>query len=82
MKILIASVALLSVMLAMPVYAFRCPVDMSNIDAALQAGTNLTADQLAKVKNLRKEGERLHKAGKHGESVATLAEAKKLLNIE
>ncbi|MFQ6021976.1 MAG: hypothetical protein ACE5NW_04590 [Acidiferrobacterales bacterium] len=81
MKALIASVAILSATLAMPVYAFQCPGDVQQIDAALQAGTSLSADQLAEVKKLRDEGERLHKAGKHGESVATLAKAKALLNI-
>lgn len=81
MKVAIASIALLSAMLVMPAYAFRCPVDINQINAALQAGTSLSADQLAEVKKLRDEGERLHKAGKHAESVATLAKAKELLGI-
>lgn len=81
MKVTVAAVALLSALLAMPAYAFQCPVNINKIDAALQAGTSLSADQLAEVKKLRDEGKQLHKAGKHGEALATLASAKKLLNI-
>jgi hypothetical protein len=33
------------------------------------------------VKKLRAEGEQLHKAGKHSESEAALAKAKKILGI-
>jgi len=33
------------------------------------------------VKKLRAEGEKLHKAGKHSESMATLGKAKKILKI-
>jgi hypothetical protein len=33
------------------------------------------------VKKLRAEGEQLHKAGKHSESMATLGKAKKMLGI-
>ena len=82
MKVAIASVAVLSALLAVPVYAFQCPGDVAKIDAALKAGTNLSMEQLAEVKKLRDEGEGLHKSGKHGDSVATLGKAKKLLNIK
>lgn len=41
----------------------------------------LTADQLADVKKFRAEGEALHKAGRHQESVDTLAKAMKILGI-
>jgi len=34
-----------------------------------------------KVSKLRKEGEDMHKAGKHAESMKALGEAKKLLGI-
>jgi hypothetical protein len=37
---------------------------------------------MTEVKKLRAEGETLHKAGKHQESVDTLAKAMKLLSIE
>jgi hypothetical protein len=36
---------------------------------------------MAEVKKLRADGEALHKAGKHQESVDTLAKAMKLLKI-
>ena len=81
MKTTIAAVTGLVAVLATPVYASQCPVDVNQIDAALQAETSLGADQLAEVKKLRDEGEQLHKAGKHADAVATLAKAKELLNI-
>jgi len=62
--------------------AFHCPKDMKKIDAALAESPQLSAEQLAEVTKLRAEGETLHKAGKHQESVDTLAKAMKILNIE
>lgn len=73
---------LLSVGLVSPAFAFHCPKDMAEIDAALAANPNLTDDQLAEVKALRAEGEELHNSGKHQESVDTLAQAKEILGIE
>ncbi|MBX9812772.1 MAG: hypothetical protein K2Y16_14340 [Burkholderiales bacterium] len=61
-------------------FAFHCPADMKAIDAALPKA-KLSDAQMAEVKKYRAEGETLHKAGKHQESVDTLAKAKKLLNI-
>ncbi len=60
--------------------AFHCPKDMKQIDAALPK-VKLSSAQMAEVKQLRADGERLHKAGKHQESVDTLAKAKKMLGI-
>jgi hypothetical protein len=60
--------------------AFHCPKDMKKIDAALEK-TTLSAEQLAEVKKLRADGEALHNAGRHQESVDTLAKAMKLLGI-
>ena len=62
--------------------AFHCPADMKKIDDALAKKPDLTAEQLAQVKTLRAEGETLHKAGKHQESVDTLAKAMKILKIQ
>lgn len=62
--------------------AFHCPMDMKKIDDALAAGPALSAEKLAEVKQLRAEGETLHKAGKHQESVDTLAKAMALLGID
>jgi hypothetical protein len=61
--------------------AFHCPADMAKIDAALAKNPKLSADEAAQVKKLRAEGEALHKAGKHQESVDALAKAMKLLKI-
>jgi hypothetical protein len=63
-------------------FAMHCPVDMKKIDTALAEGPNLSPEQLARVKNLRAEGEALHKAGKHQASVDTLGEAMQILGIE
>ena len=62
--------------------AFHCPADMKKIDAALAKNPSLSSEQMSKVKELRATGEELHKAGKHGESVETLAEAMKILGIK
>jgi hypothetical protein len=63
-------------------FAFHCPADMKKIDAALAGKPNIAAGQLSEVKKLRSEGEALHKAGKHQESVDALAKAMKTLNIK
>lgn len=61
--------------------AFHCPVDMKKIDAALAKNPQLTKAQMDQVKKLRADGEKLHKAGKHQESVDTLGKAMKMLKI-
>lgn len=61
--------------------AFHCPADMKKIDAALDKKPMLSAAQTSEVKKLRTDGEALHKAGKHQESVDTLAKAMKILGI-
>ena len=63
-------------------FAFHCPMDMAKIDAALAKNPKLPAEQLAQVKKYRAEGEAFHKAGKHQDSVDTLAKAMKILNIQ
>ena len=61
-------------------YAFHCPADMKAIDDALPK-SKVSDAQKKEVAKLRAEGETLHKAGKHQESVDTLAKAKKILGI-
>ena len=61
--------------------AFHCPADMKKIDAALEKKPALSAEQLSEVKKLRADGETLHKAGKHQESVDTLGKAMKMLGV-
>jgi hypothetical protein len=62
--------------------AFHCPADMKKIDDALAKNPQLTAAQMDEVKKDRAEGEALHKAGKHQESLDALAKAEKILNIQ
>ena len=61
-------------------FGMHCPVDMKAIDDALAKKPQLSAEQLAQVKKYRADGEALHKAGKHQESVDTLAKAKAILD--
>ena len=61
-------------------YAFHCPAEMKAIDDALPKA-KVTDAQKKEITKLRAEGETLHKAGKHQESVDTLAKAKKILGI-
>lgn len=62
--------------------AFHCPADMRKIDQAMAKNPKLTPEQAAEVKKYRADGESLHKAGKHQDSVDTLARAMKILNIK
>lgn len=78
MKRLIAALLALTATFA---YANYCPQDMKAIDAKLASGAKLADADMAKVKQLRADGETAHKAGKHDESVKHLAAAKKLLGI-
>ncbi|MCM5680794.1 hypothetical protein M8A51_14815 [Schlegelella sp. S2-27] len=73
---LLATLALVS----LPAFAFHCPADMKKIDEALPKA-QLNDAQKAEVQKLRAEGEKLHKEGKHQESVDTLAKAMKILKI-
>jgi hypothetical protein len=61
-------------------YANSCPTQMAAIDAAL-TNAKLSEADLAKVKELRKQGEDLHASGDHAGSEAALGEAKKMLGI-
>jgi hypothetical protein len=62
-------------------FAFNCPNLMKDVDAALPKA-KLDAKQTEEVKKLRAEGEKLHKEGKHTESMAALAKAKDILGIK
>jgi hypothetical protein len=63
-------------------FAFHCPQDMKKIDDAMAKSPKLTAAQTDEVKKYRAEGDTLHKAGKHQESIDTLAKAMKILDIK
>jgi hypothetical protein len=61
--------------------AHNCPNEMKAIDAKLATSPKLADADMAKVKQLRADGEAAHKAGKHADSMKALGEAKKLLGI-
>ena len=63
-------------------YAFSCPKHMKAIDAALAKNPKLSEAQMSDVKKSRAEGETLHKAGKHQDSLDALAKAEKALGIK
>ena len=63
-------------------FAFHCPSDMKKIDEALAQNPKLSEAQMSDVKKYRAEGEALHKAGKHQESVDTLAKAMGILGVK
>ncbi len=81
MKVRTVLLAAMLSALAAPALAGHCPMDMKQIDTALAAQPKLTDEQLAEVKKYRAEGEALHKAGKHQESVESLGKAKAILGI-
>jgi hypothetical protein len=62
-------------------WAHNCPNEVKAIDAALPKA-KLDAKQTTEVKRLRDEGESLHKAGKHNDSMAALGKAKGILGIK
>lgn len=76
------SLAAASMLFTTAAFAFHCPADMKKIDDAMAKSPKLTEAQMAEVKKYRAEGEVLHKAGKHQESVDTLAKAMAILNIK
>lgn len=80
-KIGVLAMGLVALLLSAPAFAFHCPKDMKAIDAALEKDPQLSESQLATVKELRAEGERLHEAGNHQASVDTLAKALDILDV-
>ena len=78
MKLIIAAIALASSSLA---FAHNCPNEMKAIDAKLATSPKLSSADLTKVKELRADGEKFHKEGKHDDSMKALGGAKKLLGI-
>lgn len=61
-------------------FANSCPKEMKAIDEALPKA-KLSEMQMKEVKQLRADGEKLHKEGKHSESMAALGKAKKMLGM-
>ncbi len=81
MKITACALALGFATVTMPAMAFQCPADISKIDQALQT-TTLSDAEKAQVEALRDQGQSLHDAGQHQQSVDTLAQAKQMLGIQ
>ena len=73
-KLLVAAIVVFG--FASPALAGHCPKDVKLIDAALAQTSN------AEAKSLRDKGDALHKSGTHGDALAALHEAMKILNIE
>ncbi|MGJ3261424.1 MAG: hypothetical protein ACFE0S_17620 [Rhodospirillales bacterium] len=80
-RVLASIAAALMLVASAPAFAGSCPLRMGKIDKAIETAELSSADK-AKVMALRAEGEALHKAGKHAESVATLKQAQEMLGIE
>jgi hypothetical protein len=81
MKIRFAALFAALMLASASAFAFHCPAEMKKIDAALAKNPKLSAKQMADVKKFRADGETLHKAGKHQESLDALAKAEKILGI-
>jgi hypothetical protein len=62
-------------------FASACPKHMKAIDAALAKNPKLTEQQMSEVKQLRADGEKLHKEGKHADSMTALNKAEKILGM-
>ncbi len=61
---------------ATPALAGHCPKDIRKVSAALADQNN------ARATNLRDKGRKLHKAGKHKESLTALHQAMKILSVK
>ena len=81
MKKISIALAAAAMLAAGSAFANHCPLEMKKIDAALAKNPKLDASQMAEVKKFRADGEALHKAGKHQESLDALSKAEKMLGI-
>jgi len=82
MKLRSIAVALSLALASTGAFAFHCPADMKKIDEALAKNPKLSAAQMSEVKKYRADGEAAHKAGKHQDSVDTLAKAMGILGVK
>ncbi|WP_238380900.1 hypothetical protein [Alkalilacustris brevis] len=78
MKMSLYTLILAGALAATPALAAQCPALMAEIDAAL-ATAELSEADLARVTELRQQGEEAHAAGNHPESEAALNEALEIL---
>lgn len=81
MKKLITALAM-TVFMTGAAFANSCPTHVKKIDDVLAAPpAGISAETLAQAKALRDKGQAEHDSGDHAASMATLAEAEKLLGI-
>ncbi len=83
MKKLLSAAALVALVAtaSAPALAGTCPNLVKKIDAALAASPQVSAEQMTQITKLRNEGEAQHKAGSHGDSVASLNKALEILGM-
>ncbi len=74
------TLTLAAVLISTSAWAMHCPQDMARIDAQLSSNPPSDPAVLAQVQKLRAEGETLHNAGKHEESIQVLEQAQSLLD--
>ena len=79
MKKLLTAIAL-TAFLSGTAFANSCPTHVKKIDDALASST-ASEEMKAQAQALRDEGQALHEAGNHAESMAKLQEAEQLLGI-
>jgi hypothetical protein len=77
MKTLVMALALIG-MAAGPAMAFQCPLLLKQIQDATAGKTDAGSK---KALEIAAEGEKLHKEGKHAESVAKMEEAAKVISL-
>lgn len=74
------SMFIVAAMTCAPLWAMHCPMDMAKIDERLETNPPSDPAVLAQVQKLRAEGEELHKAGDHTQSIQVLGQAQELLD--
>jgi hypothetical protein len=62
--------------------AMHCPTHGKAIDEALAKAPKLTEAQAKEVKDLKKKGEDLHKAGNHKEAMENMHKAMDILGMK
>lgn len=74
------SIFLVAALVSAPLWAMHCPMDMAKIDERLESNPPSDPAILAQVQKLRAEGEELHNAGDHTQSLQVLGQAQELLD--
>ncbi|WP_111413669.1 hypothetical protein [Billgrantia lactosivorans] len=77
-------VALVLMAFMSPAWAAQCPMLMSEVDEALADDakvSQLSEEDLERVRELREQGEQYHNDGDHAQSEEALNEAKEILGL-